>query len=425
MLRRARREDGGELADFNERMHTEASLPAGAISEWTMDLFDVPHPTFRPDRDVTVVEDTTTGRIVSALFLIPQLWTYAGITVNVAQPELIATHPDYRRRGLVRAQFDVIHEWSSAAGHVWQFISGIPWYYRQFGYSYTIDLAPRPVLWFANAAPVSPPGLSVRPATADDLDFLAATEAEATSGTRLGPLRGHDGFALELARRPGGLLASEILIIQAGDQPIGYAAHPSRLPNGLVTVRAVELRRDTSWLAPTAALIAHLHGWASDHPDGPGRGIRWALPLDHPAIRCAATRVSAGPPGGYGLYVRVTDLATVVRAVTPVLDARLAVSPAVAWTGDLRLDLYDDGLQLHFDDGRLSSVQRWQPPAVESDGGADARLTNDTFLHLLLGNRPIAELERTTADCLLQTDPGALLLDVLFPPMPASTWEFC
>ena len=118
------------------------------------------HPTFEPERDVTVVEDTTTGRIVSALFLIPQVWSYAGMPMPVGQPELIATHPDYRRRGLVRAQFDVIHEWSRAADHVWQFISGIPWYYRQFGYSYAIDLPARPVLGLAEPPAVS----SVAPA---------------------------------------------------------------------------------------------------------------------------------------------------------------------------------------------------------------------------------------------------------------------
>jgi hypothetical protein len=43
------------------------------------------------------------------------------------------------------------------------------------------------------------------------------------------------------------------------------------------------------------------------------------------------------------------------------------------------------------------------------------------LLHLLLGNRSIDDLERTTADCLLTADAGALMLDVLFPPMPMST----
>ena len=79
---------------------------------------------------------------MSALFLIPQVWSYGGVAMPVGQPELIATHPDYRRRGLIRTQFDVVHEWSRAAGQLWQFISGIPWYYRQFGYVYALDLPP-------------------------------------------------------------------------------------------------------------------------------------------------------------------------------------------------------------------------------------------------------------------------------------------
>jgi len=107
-LRSARHGDGDELGDFNGAMHADVGLPASTLAAWTHDLFESPHPTFRAERDVTVVEDTATGRIVSALFLIPQVWSYAGVPVTVGQPELIATHPDYRRRGLVRARFEVV-----------------------------------------------------------------------------------------------------------------------------------------------------------------------------------------------------------------------------------------------------------------------------------------------------------------------------
>ena len=66
-----------------------------------------------------------------------------------------------------------------------------------------------------------------------------------------------------------------------------------------------------------------------------------------------------------------------------------------------------------------------EPPAGGSESTVDASIPRDDFVHLLFGNRTIHELELTTADCLLKTDAGALLLDVLFPPMPTSTWEFC
>ena len=52
----------------------------------------------------------------------------------------MGTLPEYRRRGLVRIQFDVLHAWSRQRGELVQVITGIPNYYRQFGYEYAIDL---------------------------------------------------------------------------------------------------------------------------------------------------------------------------------------------------------------------------------------------------------------------------------------------
>ena len=406
-------------------MHADDGLPGSTLSEWTLDLFDTPHPTFRVERDVTVVEDTASGRIVSALFLIPQVWSYAGVPIKAGQPELVATHPDYRRRGLIRAQFEVIHDWSRAGGQLFQFISGMAWYYRQFGYTYAVDLPPRPIMWLGKTLPPSTE-FSLRAATRNDIGFLAELEAEATSGTSLGPLRGPEGFTLELARRPGGALACEILVIESTTEavPVGYVAYQCRLNNGLVSLRALELRRGTSWLGPTAAVVAHLDRWVHEHPDGDGRGVRFALPAGHPATRCAATRLGWAPPGSYGLYIRVPDVIAFLRAIAPALEARLAASPAVAWTGDLHIDLYQGGFRLRFDQGRLAKIEPWKPPDGDSERGVDVRIPRDDFLHLLLGNRTIHELETTTADCLLETDAGALLLDVLFPPMPTATWEF-
>jgi GNAT superfamily N-acetyltransferase len=424
VLRSARLADGAELAEFNAAMHSDENLSGSALADWTSDLFELPHPTFRPERDVTLVEDTASGRIVSALFLVPQRWSYAGIEVLAGQPELIATHPDYRRRGLIRAQFDVVHEWSRAAGQLWQFIGGIPWYYRQFGYVYALDVPPRPIMWLREAEPASPAEFALRPATPADAGALAEIESDGSSGIALSPVRGADGFAVELARRPGSVCSYEILVIEHRrdtSSPVGFVAHLRQLRDGLAVVQAFEVRRGTSWLEPTAAVLAHLHHWVREHPDGPGRGIRLLLPVGHPVRRSAATRLGTGPAGSYGYYVRVPDVVAVLGAIAPALEARLAASPAVGWTGALNLDLYRECVRLRFEEGRLIAVER----SDAAEATVDACVPAEDFLHLLFGNRPIAELERTVADCLIRTDAGALLLDVLFPPMPSSTWEFC
>ena len=72
--------------------------------------------------------------------LISQIWAYEGVPFGVGRPELVGTLPEYRRRGLVREQFDLVHQWSAERGELVQVITGIPYYYRQFDYELALNL---------------------------------------------------------------------------------------------------------------------------------------------------------------------------------------------------------------------------------------------------------------------------------------------
>jgi hypothetical protein len=416
VLRFASPADVDELVDFNAAVLGDDDAPRSLIADWTRDLFDLPHPTFRVD-DVTVVEDTATGRIVSALFLIAQVWSYAGVPTAVGQPELIGTHPEYRRRGLVRAQFEVIHERSAASGHLWQLIGGIPWYYRQFGYSYALDLPPQPV-WMPSGPDRPVSGYTLRPATVDDVAFLARVEASALNAPILSALRGPGGWELELRRRPGALPAYVVNIVEHESTAIGYLVHDHHPSRGdLLSVRAAELLPGRSWLDPTAAMLAHLRAWVGHEPGG--RGVRFALPDGHPVLRAASTRLGRGPGGPYGLYVRVPDIVAFLRAVSTVLDTRVAASAVEGFSGDASVDLYTESLRLTFISGRLTSIERGATSVYDSD----VSLPVDAFVQLILGNRGLVELERSIADCHINTDVGGALLDALFRPLKLYSWE--
>src|SRR5512140_3449747 len=140
ILRRSSPQDAEALAAFCADIHSDdPTTPDRLIGAWTRDLLTHPHPRFHPD-DFTVVEEAATGRIVSTLNLIPQTWTFDGIPFEVGRPELVGTAPEYRNRGLVRLQFEEIHRWSEARGDLLQGITGIPYYYRLFGYEMVLDL---------------------------------------------------------------------------------------------------------------------------------------------------------------------------------------------------------------------------------------------------------------------------------------------
>src|SRR5512147_2635265 len=80
VLRRANREDAEKLAQFNAMIHSEEGpdKPDERAAEWVRDLMLSPHPTTGPE-DFLLVEEPTTGKVVSSLNLIPQTWTYEGI----------------------------------------------------------------------------------------------------------------------------------------------------------------------------------------------------------------------------------------------------------------------------------------------------------------------------------------------------------
>ncbi|MDE3091920.1 MAG: GNAT family N-acetyltransferase, partial [Chloroflexota bacterium] len=110
VLRRATPDDTEPLAQFNGRVHGRDQFDP-LLAQHTRDFMRESHPAIGPS-NVLIVEDLRAHKIVSSTILIPQTWTYAGIPIGVGRPEMVGTDPDYRRRGLIRAQFEVLHAMS-------------------------------------------------------------------------------------------------------------------------------------------------------------------------------------------------------------------------------------------------------------------------------------------------------------------------
>ena len=183
VLRHATQDDIEALAQFNSFIHKDfgATDPADEIGWWTRDLMRGDHPTTKAE-DFLIVEDTRDGSIASTTCLISQVWKYGGIPFKVGRPELVATNPKYRNKGLVRAQFDELHRWSAERGELAQAITGIRYYYRQFGYEMTLNMPARRVGYKVSTLPLKEGEAEpyvVRPATDEDIPFIASLVAEA------------------------------------------------------------------------------------------------------------------------------------------------------------------------------------------------------------------------------------------------------
>ncbi|MCB2214103.1 GNAT family N-acetyltransferase [bacterium] len=425
ILRRATLADEEALVAFNRKIHGEDDWDEKGLEDWTRDLIEGKCPTVTAD-DTTIVENTTNGEIVSTCTLIAQTWSYKGIPFKVGRPELVGTHPDFRRRGLVRAQFEVMHEWSAARGELALAITGIPYYYRLFGYEMALDVSGGRQGHESNVPKLkddeSEP-YSFRPALESDIPFLMATYNRGAERSLVSSVMDEALWRYELSeKRPYNINRREIFIIEnAEGENAGFIGLPPLKwgPGNMLTL--YELGPDHAWQDVTPAVIRFLwqDGVArAKEQDKEQKLFGFWLGRSHPAYAVAATQLPEERKP-YAFYMRVPDLAAFLTVIKPVLEARLAESPFALYDGELKLSFYREGLSIQFDKGRLAALRNLSMDELEGD---QAKFPPLTFLHLVFGHRTMTELQHAFTDCNTKNQEIANLLDALFPKSLSDVW---
>jgi hypothetical protein len=421
ILRRSCAADAEALADFCARIHSNEGpdYPNPRVAAWVRDLLTKPHPTFHVD-DFTIVAEEHTGRIVSTLNLIPQTWTYEGIPFGVGRPELVGTLPEYRNRGLVRQQFEEIHRWGPGRGQLVQAITGIPYYYRLFGYEMALDLSGRHYGFEANLPRLKEgetEPFHIRKASRADLPFVAAVYEQAQKRYAIACLRGMDIFEYELdVQSFANSDHFELMIIETQNgEPIGYFEHTAYLGFSGVSAVGYELKPGISWLEVSPQVSRYLWQAGQAYAERDKKECKafgFMLGRQHPAYEALGTNILPATRDPYAWYIRVADLPGFVRHIAPALEDRLANSIAAGFSGELRLSFFRDGLRIRFEHGRLKEAGAWKPSPEEHESAAFPGLS---FLQILFGYRSLAELEQSFADCYWMDWKARTLINILFP----------
>ncbi len=427
ILRRASAEDADAVADINSRMHSDdgPDKPDPRIASWTRDLLARPHPTLSP-RDFTLVEETASGRIVSTLCLIPQIWTYEGIEFGVGRPELVCTLPEYRRRGLVRVQMEQVHKWSAERGHLVQIITGIPFYYRQFGYAMALNFVGRRFGFEPHVAALKggeTEKFTLRPAVGKDVDFILKIYQENEKRYAVSCERTPEIIHYELnGQSVDNVNHFAMAVIEdAGGERVGYIQHATSLWFDGLYCTYYGLAAGISWLevSPSVARYLWRQGGEYARRDSQTRtSFGFSLGEQHPVYEAMDDKLPAQRKP-YTYYVRVADLPAFLNRVKPALEKRLAGSIAVGHTGELRISFYTSGLHMVFERGAITSIE---PLRITSGVGTDASFPDLTFLHLLFGHRTLDELRHAFTDCYWENNTARVLLKALFPRRPSDVY---
>lgn len=422
ILRFAHPDDVDALAEFNARVFEDEKVGVGIRG-----LMSGHHPTVKAS-DFTVVEDTRTNKIVSSMCLISQTWAYRGIPFKLGRPEVVVTEPEYRRRGLVRKQFEAIHALSAAKGELMQGITGIPWYYRQFGYEMAMEIDGGRAI-----AGIDLPKLKdgdsekyhLRPVVDDDHAFIRELYDRASCRQPFSTLRSEIEWNYEFSGRLENDFAHwKWLIIEtaAGDR-LGYVKYYPWIEDNALYIVQIELKSGVGYLNLMSNVLQGLWKIAQampgygNHNNKELKAINLELGRTHPAYHALlGNKIRVDEP--YGLYIRVPDIVAFLRHIRPALEKNLVGTVAEGYNGELKLNYYRSGIQLKFNGGKITDISTWSPDSVE-DG--DARFPDLTFLQLLCGRRRFNELKTNFVDCGGRDEAG-VLLDCLFPPFTGNIW---
>ncbi|MFL5587901.1 MAG: GNAT family N-acetyltransferase [Ktedonobacteraceae bacterium] len=128
VLRWSTAEDTERIATLHSMVHRDKveEPPNTNVKRVIHRLMNGDHPLMGPN-DFGVIEDTGKegNPVVACTCLWKHTWAYEGIPFSVGRPEMVATDPAYRNRGLIRALFEMVHERSEAKGDLVQAITGI------------------------------------------------------------------------------------------------------------------------------------------------------------------------------------------------------------------------------------------------------------------------------------------------------------
>lgn len=388
VLRVGREEDHDAVVALNVAAHGDSE--AGAVR----------HLLRRPEQWCVVVDG---DRVISTSVLLELEARYGTVPFALGQIEYVATDPAYRRRGLVRAQFDHLHRRSARLGQAMTLITGIPYFYRRLGYQYGLQYPPRYRLVDRTLAAPGP--WTVGPAGVGDVDDLARLHAAAHAAADLVVFRARSDW--EWLVREADRHGEEVFVARRDGRVEGFG-RLQRHPDAVVA-RTEMYEAAAESVGAARALLVHARS---------GEGSADLAVVDRPGTTFSvALHAVAEPSHDYlAIYTRIPDPVAFLVLVRPVLSARLAASPFADERGTLVLSLFNRSIVLPYDHGEVG-IAAWGPAIEDPYEEGLSGIAPDALDALLLGRLGAAALEDRVDDAMLAHD--LPLLDVLFPRMRA------
>ncbi|MCG8925688.1 GNAT family N-acetyltransferase [Lentzea sp. CC55] len=326
-------------------------------------------------------------RIVSTLTLMDETVTLAGLDIPAGQVEQVATDVEHEGRGLVRRLMGWAHDRSAERGHLVQFVMGVPYFYRQFGYVYSIPVKQNRAL-VETPHPVA--GHTLRRATEADIPVLQALQDAAQRGADL--RMGHTTPCWRwLLHRTG----STTWVVERDGVPVATGRSTPEEEGDVVLGEVAGVDDDA-----VKALVALVN------PALVGER--------HPALE---PLLADRAPELDQCMVRIPDVPKLLEHLRPVFTRRLCGHEPT----EVVLGFFRTHVRFHWDGEEIGPFE-WGGTLLGPGAVGGAGIAPDLLAPLLFGPHGMDGLRRIFPD--VYPGPKAELMTRLFPPVTSDLLTF-
>jgi len=350
------------------------------------------------------------GEIVSCLCLIPQVWLFGSQPIRVGQLELVATHPGVRRLGLVRRQMAAFDTLLRRERCVLSCVQGLPNFYSQFGYEYSIPLKGGVAILAADL-PEHPEAAdsTIRPYR--DGDEAAIREIyEATSQSSfIRSALSDEIVRYQQSQPPDSAHSYTTVVIEKAGKITAYMRLIANVSKSTLLIRELGVLQYADFL-----VLLNEAKRAAQTQNVPLVSVQ--MPSSQRTVR-AIQLLGGWQKTPWAWQTKVVDWLHFFQAIGPLLQSRIAATWFATWSEELIFHIIEVGyIRIVFRQGVLAAIEE-SPPGL-----ASARVSSRVLAVLAFGLASLTELLSRHPDFEVSTGCRPLL-DVLFPELPSFVHE--
>jgi len=339
-------------------------------------------------------------RAVAGLLLVPQVWRLGEVELKVAEMGCVGTDPEHRRKGVQRILNNEFDKYTRENGFDLCALAGIPYFYRQFGYQYAVELDYSTELK-VEELPEMDTGINVEKFEETHIEVADEILRKTQERYFVRSVRTKGIWRMHQTTGTYGGESYEAMVFTRGGKIAGYYRYVVDEEKKTMNIKELGISENVS----VEEIAAAIRRQASE------KGLtelKTGLSHMDEFSRYLITR-GATTNRPYAWQVKIVDLPGFISKIKPVLEQRIENSEYMGLSRDITINFWKYAVKMKMEEGKIVSIERAFGEKDRTIG-----LNPYVFMKLALGYKSRMELEKMYPDFRVRGDLGGLI-DVMFP----------